>query len=138
MSGVNYYSTFIGVAEDCGAGVGIEPPAKAKPTAARLQFEMLMESPYGFTSEDVIFAASGAGQAVAGLPIKERQDAQAAFFARNQACLRASPLPKQYGWGVHSDSEGRVAIVSVGSAEYQRFANDPNTTQLKALRSKRA
>ena len=137
MSGANYYSTFIGVADDCGAGVGTEPPVKAKPTAARLQFEMVMESPYEFTSEDVIFAASGAGQAVADLPIKARNEAQAAFFAKNQACLRASPLPKQYGWGVHSDSEGRVAIVSAGSAEYQRFANDPDTKQLKALRSKR-
>jgi Family of unknown function (DUF6157) len=138
MSGVNYYSSFIGVAEDCGAGVGIEPPIKAKPTAARLQFEIVMESPYEFTSEDVIFAASGAGQAVADLPIKERREAQAAFFSKNQACLRASPLPKQYGWGVHSDAQGRVAIVSVGSAEYQRFANDPDTKQFKALRSKRA
>jgi Family of unknown function (DUF6157) len=138
MSGANYYSTFIGVADDCGAGVGVEPPVKAKPTAARLQFEMVMESPYEFTSEDVIFAASGAGQAVADLSVKERSDAQAAFFAKPQACLRASPLPKQYGWGVHSDEHGRVALVAVGSAEYQAFTNDPNIKQLKALRSKRA
>jgi hypothetical protein len=33
---------------------------------------------------------------------------------------------------------GRVALVAVGSAEYQAFTNDPNIKQLKALRSKRA
>jgi Family of unknown function (DUF6157) len=138
MSSANYYSTFIAVVDDCSAGVGVEPLVKAKPTVARLQFEMVMESPYEFTSEDVIFAASGAGQAVADLPIKARSEAQAAFFAKPQACLRASPLPKQYGWGVHSDAEGRVALVAVGSTEYTRFANDPNIKRLKALRSKRA
>ena len=138
MSGANYYSTFIGVADDCRAGIGVEPPVKAKPTVARLQFEMVMESPYEFTSEDVIFAASGAGQAVAGLSFKERSEAQAAFFAKPQACMRASPLPKQYGWGVHSDSQGRVALVPAGSAEYTRFADDADIKQLKALRSKGA
>jgi hypothetical protein len=138
MSGANYFSTFIGVADDCSVGIGVEPPIKAKLTAARLQFEMVMESPYEFTSEDVIFAASGAGQAVADLSDKERSEAQASFFARNQACLRASPLTKQYGWGVHSDEHGRVALVALGSVEYQAFANDPNIKQLKALRSKRA
>jgi Family of unknown function (DUF6157) len=138
MPGANYYSTFIGVADDCGAGIGVEPLVKARPTAARLQFEMVMESPYEFTSEDVIFAASGAGQAVAELSDKERSEAQASFFARNQACLRASPLTKQYGWGIHSDEQGRVALVALGSVEYQALTNDPKIKQLKALRSKRA
>jgi Family of unknown function (DUF6157) len=138
MSGVNYYSTFIAVADDCDAGAGAEPPIKAKPTIARIQFEMVMEAPYEFTSEDVIFAASGAGQAVADLTDEEQSAAKAAYYAKPQACMRTSPLPKQYGWGIHHDEQGRVALFAVGSPEYKRFAGDPELKQLKALRSKRA
>lgn len=135
---MNYYSTFIGVADDCEAGMGVEPPVKAKPTIARIQFEMVMDAPYRFTSEDVIFAASGAGQAVADLSAQERSQAQAAYFAKPQACLRTSPLAKQYGWGIHHDEHGRVALISAGSREYQQFATNTELKQTKALRSKRA
>jgi hypothetical protein len=35
--------------------------------------------------------------------------------------MRASMLPKKYGWGVHSDAEGRLALVAVGSDSYRRL-----------------
>jgi hypothetical protein len=40
------------------------------------------------------------------------------FFAKPQACLRTSDLCKKYGWGVHHDREGRIALYSVSSPEY--------------------
>lgn len=60
------------------------------------------------------------------------------FFARPQACLRASPLPKTYGWGLHFDATGRVALYAVESPEYKRFIEDESISHLKAMRSRRA
>jgi hypothetical protein len=59
------------------------------------------------------------------------------FFARPQACLRASPLPKKYGWGFVFDAEGRVALCAMESAEYRRLLGDTGVRVLKALRSAR-
>ena len=41
------------------------------------------------------------------------------FFARPQACLRGSPLPKTYGWRLLFDDDGRVALCAVESPVYQ-------------------
>ncbi len=54
------------------------------------------------------------------------------------ACLRASSLAKRFGWGIHADAEGRVAIYAVDSKRYQAFARDPAIAQVRAMRSKRA
>jgi hypothetical protein len=67
----------------------------------------------------------------------ERKTAREQFFSRGQACLRASALGKKFGWGVHSDAQGRVAIFAVDSPEYRRLAADPGIKQVKAMRSKR-
>ena len=52
--------------------------------------------------------------------------------------MRASPLGKRFGWGVHADAEGRIAIYAVDSKRYQALAADPELTQVRAMRSKRA
>jgi hypothetical protein len=111
MAGVNYQATFIAIADDCPVAVGTEPPLRSKPTAARVQYEMLLSAPYRYTSEDVIFAASTEGRAVADAPWGEYRAAQAAYFAVPRACLRASPLPRQYAWGIHCCEQGLVALV---------------------------
>jgi len=57
-----------------------------------------------------------------------------------QACLRASPLLKKYGFGLLFDHEGRVALCPMESEEYQRLVGgiDGQVTVIKAMRSKRA
>ncbi len=60
------------------------------------------------------------------------------YFAQPRACLRASPLPKTFGWGLHYDDEGRITFHAVDSAEYTRLRNDPGLTQLPAMRSGRS
>jgi hypothetical protein len=47
-------------------------------------------------------------------------------------------LGKRYGWGIHHDADGRVALVALGSDEYEALAGDPAVTQRRAMRSKRA
>ena len=135
----NLNNTFIGVADDCPASSGQIPHARSgKPTVATLQYAMIKNAPYTYTSDDVVFATSAAGRALGdGAKQAERQEARAQFFSRGQACLRASALGKTFGWGVHSDAQGRVAIFAVDSPEYRRLVADPRLKQVKAMRSKR-
>jgi hypothetical protein len=139
MHSTNCFNTFIRVAEDCPAGTGEEPPPHGgKTTVAGLQYEMIAQAPYKYTSDDVIFATSALGRELgAKATKKERSLARDAFFSRGQACMRASGLGKRFGWGVHADNEGRIAIYAVDSERYHAFASDPNLTQTRAMRSKR-
>lgn len=137
---MNYYDTLIAVAEDCSASSAVVPTARGgKKTVAVLQYEMLAERPYQLTQEDVLFDSWLARQDLPeDLSAAERADLREQFFAKPQACLRASPLPKQYGWGLRFDAEGRVALCPMASEEYQRLvASEEQITVLKAMRSRR-
>ncbi|PJJ72875.1 hypothetical protein CLV46_2452 [Diaminobutyricimonas aerilata] len=136
MGTTNYYDTFIAIAPDCPVASAEAPAARGdKPTVAQLQYELIAAHPYGSTSDDVLFAVHAERQ---GIPEPERAVERERFFARSQACLRSSPLGKRYGWGLHHDAQGRVALVPVGSEEYRRLETDPALTQTRAMRSKRA
>lgn len=119
MHTTNYLDTFIAVAPDCPVDRGTEPPERARPSAARLAYQLVRDRPYELTSDDVLFAVHAARHAI---PAAERDAERAAFLARPQPCLRASDLGKRYGWGVHADASGRVAIYGVESAEYASLA----------------
>jgi hypothetical protein len=135
MHTTNYYHTFIQVAEDCPAKEGEMPPLRGgKKTIAGLQFETLYENPYRYTSDEVLFGVFAERKELAE---GDLEAAREAFFAKGQPCFRASPLSKKYGWGVHSDGEGKIAIYAVDSKDYQRLANDPELKQVRAMRSSR-
>jgi len=135
----NCFNTLIRVAEDCPAQHGEEPQLRGgQPTVAVLQYRMLSGAPYKHTSDDVVFATSSAGRALDPKATKkERNAARETFFSRGQACMRASPLGKRFGWGVHADADGRIAIYAVDSKRYQALAGDPEVAQTRAMRSKR-
>lgn len=132
MHSTNYTDTFIEVAEDCRAATGTAPPEKPEPTIARRQYELIAGSPYQYTSDDLLFAVYAERHGVGPADLEARRGA---FFSRGQACLRASPLAKTYGWGIHYDSAGKVAIYARGSADYDRLKADPSIKQLKAMKS---
>lgn len=131
----NYRDTFIEVADDCPATGGEVPPTKGdKQTVANLQFEMLFENPYTYTSDDILFSVFALRKEVPKNELKEqRQD----FFSKGQACFRASPLTKSYGWGVHHNEEGKIAIYGMETEAYQKFITDHSVIKVKAMRSKR-
>ena len=137
MADHNYYSTFIAVAPDTAAMQGtVPPPYRGRETVAGIQHRLLTEQPYLRTQEEVLFLTDWIkqGHATDAATEADRQ----AFFAQPRACLRASPLCKQYGWGIHFDKQGRAALYPMEGQEYRRLAADPLITQLKAMRSKRA
>lgn len=136
MKTTNYHSTFIEVADDCPAQVAEIPPVSpTRKTIANLQYEMITEAPYQLTSDDVVFAVHATRNEISE---DDRDASRAAFFSKGQPCLRSSPLAKRYGWGIHYDTEGRIALVAVDAPEYRELAADPELKHLKAMRSRRA
>jgi hypothetical protein len=104
MHTTNYFNTLILASTDCAAKAGTVPPKPG--TIAALQYERVSVAPYKITSDDLLLAveAHRKGVKAAKLP-KFREE----FLSVPHACLRASPLVKTYGWGIHHDAEGRVA-----------------------------
>ncbi len=132
----NYYNTFIEVAEDCPTPIGEIPPIKGdKKTVANIQFDFLFEHPYQYTSDTILFTVFSIRKKLLESDLEaERQH----FFSKGQPCFRASPLTKRYGWGVHADSYGKIAIYGAETESYQKFIADPSLKKVKAMRSKRA
>jgi hypothetical protein len=135
MHTTNYINTFIEIAEDCPVTTAQMPPDQGgEKTIAGLQFEMVKKNPYKYTSDDVLFSVFAIRNEITkGEMAKEREK----FFSKGQACFRSSPLGKRYGWGVHSDEKGKIAIYEMESPEYKKLSKDKNLEHVKAMRSKR-
>jgi hypothetical protein len=129
----NYYNSFIEVAEDTKVAKGIIPPAKKdKKTIAELQFDLISKNPYQLTSDDVLFQVYADRKA---LKKSDYPKERTLFFSKGQACLRCSPLAKSYGFGIHFNDEGTVALYGMETAAYQTFLKDANTKKIKAMRT---
>jgi len=120
----NYYNTFIETAEDCPVKTGVVPPDRSPKTAASAEYDMLSVSPYIYTSDDIVYSTRGEMKGIS------RDE----FFLKGQPCFRASALTRRYGWGIHSDGEGKIALYATDSEEYKNLAADENLKHLKAMR----
>jgi len=148
MDRVDYINTFIAVAPDNRAVRGMKPPASrgsstgptdAIPTVAALTYELINGHPYELTSGDVIFTVMALRR---GISEADRAVARSEFYSEPRACLRSSDLGKRYGWGIHADADGRLALYGVESHEYGRLLDgrDPFgdcVSVTRALRSSR-
>lgn len=129
----NYQNAFIEVADDCPVQSGEVPPQKGESkTVANLQFEMLHKNPYKYTSDDVLFQVYADRN---DLTKKEYKEARDIFFSKGQPCLRTSPLTKRYGWGVHHDQDGKVALYGRETPEYNTFSKDKSLKVVKAMKT---
>lgn len=142
----NYFNTFIQVAEDSAVTKAVTPPLKVKKgateaspetagqTQGRIQYELIQGHPYHYNSDEVLFSVYALQH---GLAKSEWSKSRLAFFKKPKACFRASVLCKKFGWGVHFNREGKMALYAVGSAKYRQLSEDPDIKQLKAMRSAR-
>jgi hypothetical protein len=128
----NYFDTFIEVAEDTKADSGTKPPTKDKKTVAEMQYELIANNPYQYTSDDIFFQVFADRN---DLVQDEYEQAREAFFSKGQPCFRASPLTKTYGFGIHSNSEGKIALFGAETNEYQQFVANPKIKKVKAMKS---
>jgi len=135
MKTTNYQNTFIEVAEDSPAKQAEIPPQKQDDkTVAYLQFDMIEDSPYKYTSDDVLFHVHALRNHINGTDLATEREK---FFSKGQACFRASPLTKRYGWGIHNDADGKIALYAMESDEYKRLSQDTSLKHVKAMKSKR-
>jgi hypothetical protein len=114
----NYFSTFITIAPDSPATSGTIPPTTATPTIAALQYALLTRRPYELTSDDVLFEIYAARCGTAD----DDRDTER----------------ERYGWGIHHDEDGRVALIAVGTPRYDDLTESADVTTRPAMRSTRA
>lgn len=135
MHSTNYYNTFIEIAEDSKNDKGEMPPVKGdKKTIANLQFDMLYDHPYQYTSDEALFGVFAIRKDFSEEEMDEQREH---YFSKGQPCFRASPLTKSYGWGVHSNEEGKIAIFGAETEEYEKFVANKSIKKVKAMRSRR-
>jgi len=132
----NYFDTFIEVAEDSKAVVGTPPPSnERKKTIAALQYNLISKHPYKFTSDDILFLVHAERN---NLTKAEYKQAKELFFSKGQPCFRTSPLTKTYGFGIHCNSNGKVALYGVETEQYQQFLRDDKIKKIKAIRTSKS
>ena len=141
MQNLHYYSTLICVAEDCPVKAAVVPQRRGEtPTIQELEYALLSKSPGKYTQEEVLFEVHVQRLGLS----KGEQKAQRAmfwkeFFGKSRACLRASSLPKRYGWGLLFDEAGKVSLVPMESEQYKALSKKSSgVTLLKAMRNQRA
>ena len=128
----NYIDTFIEVAEDTKVNCGTQPPSKDKKTVAEIQYELIFNNPYKYTSDDIFFQTYANKN---NLPKADYEQSREEFFSKSQPCFRASPLTKMYGFGIHSDRNGKIALYGLETKEYQQFLADTKIKKVKAMKS---
>lgn len=122
----NYVNTFIQIAQDCELKIAKVPLKEG--SIAKLEYELLIKHPYQYTSDEVkLFVQK----------MRKGEVDPESYFSKGQPCFRASPLTKQYGYGVHFNERGLMAIYPIESDEYKKLMIDLNLKQLFAMRSKK-
>ena len=133
MHTTHYTDTLILPAPDTRAESALAPPP-GKGTVAELQYARLAGNDYTWTSDDLLFDVHCERK---GVPEADRAAERERFFSKGQPCLRTSPLAKTYGWALHFDSDGRIALLPMGSEHLAELESDPAVTVRSAMKSSR-
>lgn len=132
LHSTNYFDTLIEVATDTKVVSGTKPPTKTIKTIAEIEYELISKNPYKYTSDDVLFQVYAIRNKLQKAELKETREQ---YFSIPQPCFRSSPLTKSYGFGIHSNSDGKIALFGMETKEYQKFLSDKKITKLKAMKS---
>lgn len=139
---MSYTDTFIRIAEDCPVETGTIPVSdRLLPPAHVIQYHLLADSPYRYNHEELLCQVYVRHKAIPEAEHESRrEEIWTALFSKNHPCLRASMLPKKYGWGVHYDAEGKIALYAKESPEYDYYTtkDEAGVKLLNAMRNKRS
>lgn len=139
---MSYKNTFILVSPDCPVSEGIVPVSdKERKPVHVIQYELLAEYPYKYDFDELLFETHIRHKQISAEELREHgEEIRNGLFAKKHACLRASALPKKYGWGIHYNEEGKIAVYPAHSPEYKRFAASevPGVQLLFGMRSRKA
>ena len=133
---MNYRDTLIEVAEDSPAAEARVPETRAgKKTKALVEYELLAQHPYTYTEEDIAFQVHAE---LHDIPKAVWPRERKKFLSKGHPHVRVSALAKRYGWGMHNNADGKIALVAVESPRYKQLQRDARTAKIKAFRSSRA
>lgn len=142
MDVMSYTNTFIHISADCPAESSVVPVSgRAKRTAYEIEYELLANNPYKFTEKQLIYEIHIRHKHLPEEHVNNHaEEIWAELFKKPHPCLRASQLPKKFGWGIHYDENGRIAIFGMESEEYLAFttSGEDKPVLLPAMRSRRA
>jgi hypothetical protein len=134
-------NTFVKIAPDSTAIKAVIPEAQDdKKTIQVIQYELLSAQPYSLTLQELIFEVFVARNHISSQDLElHKSEIWTELFSKDHPCMRASMLPKKYGWGVHYDTNGKIALHAVESESYWRLAAFGEGVQKveAAMRSKR-
>ena len=131
----NYTNTLIEIAEDSPVLASVIPVVKNdKKTIANYQYEKLSKHPLKYTSDELLFEIFAERNDISSSELEQEKQN---YFSKGQACFRSSALAKRYGFGIHHNSEGKVAIFPMEGEDYKNLLNDDAVTKVKAMRNKR-
>lgn len=98
------------------------PDKKSGKTKPGIEFELVSNAPYVYTQEELLYQVHVRHKEIPEEELMARgPEVRETFFSKPMACMRASMLPKKYGWGLHFNTQGKLALVPMESAEYMRF-----------------
>jgi hypothetical protein len=135
-------NTFVQVAPDTTATKAVIPEARAdKKTIQVIQYELLSANPYSLSLNDLIFEIFVLRNKISNADLElHKTSIWAELFAKPHPCMRASMLPKKYGWGVHYDAAGKIGLHALESEKYWQLSDFGDGVKKVefAMRSKRA
>lgn len=114
----------IEVAADSSATRSEEPhDGGTAKTIARISYEVLTESPYKFSEREFYHEVHVVRRKRPDLRIKNYN-------------IKRSPLVKNYGWGIHRNSDGKLALIARESNRYEDLFANPLVKKTKAYRNR--
>lgn len=102
------------VAEDSVVDRAVVPGPKK--TIPRITYEVLIENPYKYTEEDLRHEVHVVRRNKSGLKLGSYN-------------IKRSLLLQKFGWGIHRNKQGKMALIPVESAKYQELLGSINTTK---------
>ena len=69
---------------------------------------MVKHNPYKDTSDEILFNCYATKKDLAESEVEREKETS---FSKGQPCSRLSQLGKRYGWGIHSNEEGKIACI---------------------------
>lgn len=127
-----YVNAFITLAPDCPVQSGTAP--RLATSIAGLEHALLTERPYHYAGEDLTLQVHRLHKAVAD---EDLPAFRAFLFSKSQPCMRLSMLPKRWGWGVHFDGRGRMALHGAETEAYQTLSTRSDLRVMAARSSRR-
>ena len=116
------------IATKCSMKRGTKPVSnREQPTIAMHQYDVLTEMPYQLTYEQLKDEVHGNRRG------KELTREQSKTYM-----MKRSELCKIWGWGVHQDKNGKLALVGCETKEYRRLVKDLQVQKEKALNPSQA